>query len=85
VYVWTDEAAHSVTKTSKYVEQAILLPNAYQQADLFGGGGLAAHGEVVLAGALNRDSFVSGVNAGATYAFSLDFLNFRFGQLSYAF
>ena len=85
VYAWTDEANHATTETSSYVEQALLMPNAYQQADLFGSGGIAADGEVLLAGAPNRDSFVSGVNAGATYAFSLDFLNFRFGRTSYAF
>ena len=48
---------------------------------MFGGGGVAVSGSYCVVGAHNRDTVVSGTNAGAAYMFDLGILNTNFASL----
>ena len=67
-YVYTRELSEQVL--GAWTEQAVLAPRAYQRADLFGHA-MALYDSTVFITATNRDSFVSGVNSGAAFAFDL--------------
>ena len=92
-YVWTrdlDAPAHAKMPMEGTVygplwhEQAVLFPEASQQADMFGAGGIALSGKMAVIGAHNRDAFTSRLNTGAGFAFDLRFLNLRFSSQVYS-
>lgn len=74
---------------TQWSEQAILRPYADQFAhlrqlgDRFGWS-TALQGATAVVGAPNRDAFVPGTNAGATYTFDLGFLNLEFAEAEYS-
>ena len=80
VYLFTRDAGGGATWT----EQAMLAPKYVQGADLYGAGGLALSSEYVIAGAPNRDPFVSGKNAGAGFMFDAGFLNVKFASRTWS-
>lgn len=67
-----------------WFEQAVLFPEAEQQADMFGMRGLALSGRLAVVGAHNRDAFISKLNSGAAFAYDLRFLNLKFEKLEYS-
>ena len=76
---------HVFTRADKdeyFTEQSYLYPASAQKQDLFGAA-LALHGDLAVVGAYNRDTYVSGVNAGSVMAYNLNFLTCYFDTPTY--
>eukprot|EP01029_Cantina_marsupialis_P008634 TRINITY_DN203986_c0_g1_i1.p1 TRINITY_DN203986_c0_g1~~TRINITY_DN203986_c0_g1_i1.p1 ORF type:complete len:1435 (-),score=493.90 TRINITY_DN203986_c0_g1_i1:127-4143(-) len=65
-----------------WTEQALLEPQPFEQADLFGST-IAMDGDFVIIGAPNRDSANPGVNHGAAYVYDTRFLEYSFSESQY--
>ena len=76
-------AAHVFKRRGEtWTEHAVMSPFFSQNGDLFGSA-LGISGQYAVVGAPNRDSVVSGMNAGSAIVYNLGFLNVKFEHSEY--